>query len=644
MSSSGMRGLASVAVLGLGLGSLTPAIASAAAPSIDEFAALSDYRGASLSPDGKRIAYTGRAGDKRALIVLDLEKRTNVPILAAEEDSFHIRWCRFKSSTRILCGLIGVAHVRSFAYNVTRLIAIDADGGRYKVLIQRGRNSASQFQDSIVDWRDADPRRVYIQLSPEESNSPFPDVYALDVESGEKSLVLKQRYPITDWYADASGVVRYGGGCDKHKRCEYVARASADVPWQMLSRWEAYKEDDFSVLGFAPDGHKLLVTETLDGRLAVYQHDLSGKLDKELVFAHPHVDVGGAVRWPVGGRVTGFWYTTDRSRRELFDAEAASKFAIVDKSLPGTLNAIVSTARDDKLLLVAAETDVVPTSYYLVDLEKNGLTRLGLLKPWQSQPLGTMKPVEIKMKDGVSIPGYLTVPPGAEPSRLPLVMYPHGGPHSRDEWGFDPVVQLMASRGYAVLQVNFRGSTGYGRSWYEAGLRKWGSVMIDDINTSVRWAIEQGIADPKRVCIVGWSFGGYAALMAAIREPQLYRCVGSIAGVADLKSLHRDMWRFYGGAEAANAIIGTEAEELETGSPLRSTSRMRAPVLLVHGETDIVVDVDQSRRMARALRSADRLDELVIIEDGDHSLSRSAWRKTLYQKLDGFLARHLSVQ
>jgi dipeptidyl aminopeptidase/acylaminoacyl peptidase len=141
---------------------------------------------------------------------------------------------------------------------------------------------------------------------------------------------------------------------------------------------------------------------------------------------------------------------------------------------------------------------------------------------------------------------------------------------------------------------------------------------------------------------VGWSFGGYAALMAAIREPSLYRCVGSIAGVSDLKSLRRDLWDFYGGAAAADAIIGTEAEELEAGSPLRSASRMRAPVLLVHGESDINVDVDQSRRVARALRSADRLEELVIIEGGDHSLSRAAWRKVLYEKVERFLAKYLS--
>lgn len=618
--------------------------AHAAVPTIDELAALADYSSASLSRDGKRIAYTGRAGDKRALMVLDLERRTNKAILAAEEGTFQIRWCRFKSDTRILCGLIGVNDTRGKnPYALTRLIAIDADGGRYKVLIQRHGNATEQFQDDITDWRINDPKTVYIQVSPEGVNSPFPDLYALDVETGLKRLVQKQRYPIRDWYSDAQGVVRYGGGCDDRGRCEYVTRAKAEDPWQVLSRWEAYKnQGDFSVLGFGPGGDTLLVTELHEDRLAVFQLDLAGKADKELVFSHPKVDVGGVIRWPVGGAIAGFWYTAERSHREVFDPEAAAVYDLVGKSLPGTENTIVSTARDNKLLLVAAGKDVAPTTYYLLDLERKSLSKLGALRPdIDSASLGEMKPVQIKASDGTVLPGYLTLPPGKADEKVPLVVYPHGGPHARDEWGFDPVVQLMASRGYAVLQVNFRGSVGYGRAWYEAGLRKWGTVMVDDIIDSTRWAVAQGFVDPERICIVGWSFGGYAALMAGVRTAELYRCVGSIAGVADLKALRRQEWRFYGGGAAADATIGADLDDLTADSPLKSARKMRAPVLLVHGSSDIPVDADQSRRMAGALN--ERLEELVIIEDADHGLSRSAWRKALYEKLDGFLKKHLSA-
>jgi dipeptidyl aminopeptidase/acylaminoacyl peptidase len=617
--------------------------ADAAAPTAEELAVLADHGAVTLSRDGKRIAYTGRVGDKRALKVIDLEKRTNKAILAAEEDTFRIRWCRFKSDTRILCGLVGVGDFRGKPFSLTRLIAIDADGGRFKVLVQRHSNAASQFQDDIIDWRVDDPKTVYVQLSPDGSNSPFPDVYALDVETGLKKMIQKQRYPIRDWVADAEGVVRYGGGCDDHERCEYVSRASANDPWQVLTRWQAYTKDGFTVLGFGPNGKTLLVSEMFEDRRAVYQLDLEGKAEKELVFSHPKVDVGGVLTWPAGsGRVAGFWYAAERTKREFFDAEVAAIYELIDRSLPGSANAVVGSARGDKLLLISAVKDVAPTAYYLLDIEKKSLSKLSAVMPeLPTDTFGEMKPVQIKAGDGTLLPGYLTLPPGKPAEKLPMVVYPHGGPHSRDDWGFDPMVQLMVSRGYAVLQVNFRGSSGYGRAWYEAGLKKWGSVMVDDINASTRWAIEQGYADPERVCIVGWSFGGYAALMAGIREPLLYRCVGSIAGVADLKALRRQEWRFYGGAAAADAIIGSDADDLAADSPLKSADRMRAPVLLVHGTSDIPVEVDQSKRMASALKSVDRLEELVIIEDGDHGLWRTPWRKTLYEKLDGFLKKHL---
>jgi dipeptidyl aminopeptidase/acylaminoacyl peptidase len=196
----------------------------------------------------------------------------------------------------------------------------------------------------------------------------------------------------------------------------------------------------------------------------------------------------------------------------------------------------------------------------------------------------------------------------------------------------------MASRGYAVVQVNFRGSTGYGEEWYQAGLRNWGTVMVDDITAATKWAIAEGIADPAHTCIVGWSYGGYAALMSAVREADLYKCVVSIAGVSDLRTLAEDERRFYGGRFRAQYSIGSDSDELKAGSPLRAPEKIKAPVLLVHGDNDIQVAVEHSRRMARALDHAKKKYELVIIKDGNHSLSRYEWRTTLFTKLEAFLA------
>jgi len=632
------RGIIPVALLA----GIAASAIGAEPPSIDTFAAYSDFGTVSLSPDGNRVAYTARVKDKRALVVLDLEKRTMKAILAAESDLFQIRWCSFKTSERLLCGLRGVNNFEKQPYPVSRLIAINADGSKYKVLVQHGKNGYSQYQDRVLDWQEKDPSHVLIQLPPPQVFTPFPDVYSIDVDSGRMARVQLQRNPIMNWYTDDKGVVRYGQGCNEAKRCEYVTRDSADAPWRVLKRWERFEDTtDFSVLGFAPSGESLLVTEVFQDRLAVYNLDLSEKADKELVFSHPKVDVGGALEWPNTNRLIGFWYETDRYRREIFDSEASAIYQLMDNSLPGTINVIVDSAREGKLLLIRAHSDVLPAQYYLLDLERKALRKLDTIAPDLAKtPLAPMKVVKIPAADGTVLPGYLTLPAGAEGKNLPLVVYPHGGPHARDSWGFDEIVQFMASRGYAVLQVNFRGSTGYGKSWYQAGLRKWGTVMVDDVNAATRWAVAEGIADPRRTCIVGWSFGGYAALMGSIREPAMYRCVGSIAGVTDLKSQLWEWKGYYGGSGAAAHILGSDSDEIAAGSPIRSSKQLKPPVLLVHGDLDTQVGYEQSVRMFRALDDNPK-KELVVIEGGDHSLLQSAWRKTLYTKLEEFLAANL---
>jgi dipeptidyl aminopeptidase/acylaminoacyl peptidase len=200
------------------------------------------------------------------------------------------------------------------------------------------------------------------------------------------------------------------------------------------------------------------------------------------------------------------------------------------------------------------------------------------------------------------------------------------------------VVQVLASRGYAVLQLNFRGSTGYGTEWYEAGFRHWGTVMHDDITAGAKWMVSEGIADPARMCIVGWSYGGYAALIGAVKEPTLYKCAVSIAGVSDIYQLQIDDSRFYGGRAMVQDITGDNRRELDAVSPRKNADRIKVPVLLIHGDDDIQVLVDHSRTMAKALKKAGVPSQLVIIEKGNHSLSTAPWRDTLYTKLESFLA------
>jgi dipeptidyl aminopeptidase/acylaminoacyl peptidase len=615
--------------------------ASAAIP-LTAFAADWDNGRPALSPDGQKIVYLGRSQGKRVVFLLDLAKQQRRMVIEGRFDKFDIRRCDFKNDERLLCRLSGTDFFHGQAYPVTRLISVDLTGqDKTKVLIQKSDYALSQFQDRIIDWRPGNPKSVLISLNNIDETS-FPAVFALDVYSGLLSPqpLVRSREPILAWYTDRQGEVRFGQGLNDREEV-YVARNPGEAGWREFAKWKP-GESEYDVVGFGPSANTLLVSAYHQGRSAVFEMDLaSGK--RQLLVSHPEVDVAQPLEWPSDGRLVGFEYHTERRHREFFDTDAAQIHATADASLPDSENRVIGASTDGKRFLIASERDIKPEQYYLYDAEIKQMRRVASQNPeLDAVTLAPMKPVQIKGPDGVMLPGYLTLPVGSDGRNLPTIVYPHGGPHSRDTWGFDPVVQFLASRGYAVVQVNFRGSSGYGQDWYLAGYRKWGTVMVDDINASALWAVETGIADPKRMCIVGWSYGGYAALMGAIRDTSLYRCVVSIAGVSDLTSLEREGASFQGGRTRVRVTLGTDDDALKAGSPVRAADRMRAPVLLVHGEDDVVVVQDHAKRMAGLLKSNNRKYELLIIEDGDHSLSRAEWRQALFSKMETFLAEYLA--
>jgi dipeptidyl aminopeptidase/acylaminoacyl peptidase len=625
--------------LGLALAvSLFAAPGSVAAPTIADFSAQVDAIYPSLSPDGNLVAFVTRVENNRVLMVVDLAKRERRALMGAIVDSFEISQCNFKNDERLLCGFRGTEFFHGQPYNVSRLVAVDVSGKtKPRVLVQNGSEGGSQFQDRVLDWQRNDPKRVLIQLSGD--GDPFPTVHSLDVYTGLTYVVQRSRSSITDWSADRNGVVRFGYGFDGRKH-SYIARDSGDAAWRTLAKWEI-GQSTFSVVGFGASASTLLVEADHNGRNAIYEMDLEEKSDRQLLFANTEADVGGPIYWPTDNRIIGFEYETDRTHRKFFDADAESLYAAVDRLRPDADNEIVDSSSDGKRLLVISRADTRPSEYLILDLNTNKLLRVASANPaLAGSSLSPMTAVKIKAADGTILPGYLTLPLNSTGKNLPTIIYPHGGPHARDSWGFDPIVQFMASRGYAVVQVNFRGSTGYGWEWYQAGLRNWGTVMVDDVLASTRWAIKEGIADPAHTCIVGWSFGGYAALMSAVREPDLYRCVVSIAGVSDLRLLAEE-WRFsYGGGDWAEYALGDDTSELKAGSPSKNAAKIKAPVLLIHGDQDTQAGVDHSKRMARVLKGEKKKVELVLIKDGNHSLTRYEWRETLYTNLEKFLATY----
>jgi dipeptidyl aminopeptidase/acylaminoacyl peptidase len=615
---------------------------AAGPPAIADFAADADFSFPTLSPDGNKVAFVTRVQDQRLLVMLDLVQRKRIGLMPATAESFEISYCEFKNDERLLCGLEGTAFDRGVPYPISRLVAVDVTGkSKPRVLVQNGTQGASQFQDKVLDWQIDDPKHVLIELTGQVDI--FPTVHSLDIYTGLMTVVQRSRHPVQSWNTDRAGVVRFGQGMDERGKQQYITRESADTPWRTLGKWEL-GQADFSVVGFGPTPGTLLVRANHNGRAAIFEMDLSEKSDRQLLFANSEVDVGSPIEWPADHRIVGFSFETDRVRRKFFDQKAADVYASIDDALPGSDNSVVGASRDGTKLLISSRADVRPTNFYVLDITTNKMLRIGSSNPALAKsPLAPMKSVQIKGPDGVPLPGYLTLPLGSNGKKLPMIVYPHGGPHLRDSWRFDDMVQFFASRGYAVLQVNFRGSIGYGYDWYQQGHRNWGTVMVDDITAATRWAIAEGIADPDNTTIIGWSYGGYAALMSTVREPTLYRCAVSIAGVADLRALAREDSRFFGGRKIVENTLGDDVSELKAGSPLRAAGKIQVPVLLVHGDNDYQVSVEHSKRMARALKGEDKKHELVVIKDGNHSLSRYEWRETLLTKIEAFLATNAPV-
>ncbi|MEZ5499058.1 MAG: prolyl oligopeptidase family serine peptidase [Steroidobacteraceae bacterium] len=624
----------------LGLVITWPAVGHNEIP-LTAFAGEPAMRAARLSPNGQRLVYitTTKDGDP-TVVTVDFGTKAAHSVVAGRIKQFDVDHCNFKTNDRLLCFFYGTVFDLGRPYWTSRLVAVDFTGENLKVLVQNGRAGEAQFQDRIVHWLPDNPRDVLIEL--DDDGNIYPSVFKLDVYNGRMKLVLRERQPITSWMADRKGEVRFGFGY-KDERGLYIAREAAGERWITLARFNAFDGHDFSPMGFGADPDRLLVIADFNGRRGIFETDLTDQSNMQPVFGRPDVDVDTSIEWTRDQGVLGFAFEADKPGANYIDGWARSVQRAVDGALPKTVNTIVNASDDRKSMLIRSTSDVDPGVYYKIDITSGQLVKLADTHPLLSGArLAPMQPINVDTGKGWRLPGYLTVPVGREPRNLPLVVLPHGGPYSRDTWGFDPLVQVLASRGYAVLQVNFRGSTGFGYAFEAAGDQAWSTIMHDDITAAARWAIAQGIADPKRMCIVGWSYGGFAALVASYKEAGLYQCAVSIAGVSAMDDWAWQNKRFYAGRKASVDSTGQAA--LRERSPVDEAGRIGIPILLVHGTADVNVVVDHSKKMAAALRRANKPYDLLLIPDGDHSLGRAEWRLALYEKMTAFLATHVPVQ
>lgn len=610
---------------------------------VRSFAQAPGFALAALSPDGAAISYVEHPADRQTVVLRTLHDAVERRTLEVQPKRERIRWCDWASSTQVLCGTISPVHAPDRITEQTHLYVIDRLSGGVRELNSRLEDPV---RDQVIDFSAGASGRVLLQHDP--AGRGYPEVAELDIASGVLRRVVRSHPPVRRWMSDGRGTVRLGIGYGDGKGSLHVRRGKGG-DWSMLFEQSLADVDAVGPLALGV-ANELYVLKHHQGRAALFRLDLdSDRLAASLLFADPLYDVAGPIALdPQTGALLSVQYVDEHEQLHFFDDAEAQRVAWLDARLPDAVNVIVDRSADGRHLLVRSTSDANPPSLYLFDSLKFTLALIGHQYPQlENRALAPMRPFIYRARDGQRIPAYLTMTERAMTERamaandaargLPAVVLPHGGPETRNLKTFDPLVQFLAAQGYAVLQMNFRGSLGYGAGFAAAGVGQWGGIIHNDITDGTRWLVEQGIADPTRVCIAGVSFGGYAALLGAARESEWYACVASFAGVADLMAFSQytarlqdhDLWR---------ERLGADQRALWQMSPMARIHAIETPVLLMHGRSDPVVPVSQARRFARALRNAGKEHRFIERSDCDHDMSVDSCRMAFFVELGKFLA------
>lgn len=623
------------------------------------FGARPSVSGMRLSPDGKSVAYLAPGqGQGSVLYTLSLAQGARPkPALAVDGKPERLGSCTWVANDRLACLIHGnLKDPELGIMPVSRLVAISADGTNLKLLSKRdsvhehgiklgGGSILESSEDGVVLMT-----RPYV--ADDRIGSHFGSsaqglgVDRVDTRSLDVRRVEAPRPDAAEYISDGRGAVRIVGleqrvtastSTQSSGVMDFLYRERGSPDWHKLSEYNALERSGFNPFAVDPDRNVAYGLKKTDGRLAAYSVSLDGTLTEQLLYANPHADVVGFEHIGRQNRVVGALYITDRRLVAYFDPQVKELLASLGRALPQQELNVVDASADENTLLVFAGSDSDPGVYYLFDKKARRLeTFLVARAELEGVKLASVKPITYPAADGVMVPAYLTLPPGAASAKgLPAIVLPHGGPSARDVWGFDWLSQFYASRGFVVLQPEFRGSSGYGDAWFQQnGFKSW-RIAIGDVLAAGHWLIDQGIADPQKLGILGWSYGGYAALQSAAVEPGLFKAVVAIAPVTDL-AMAKEEFRRWTSYYAESTFIG-DGPHVREGSPLQNADKIKAPVLLFHAAMDRNVSIEESKSMAERMKAVGGKCELVTWDDLDHYLDDSSARALVLRKSEAFL-------
>ena len=468
------------------------------------------------------------------------------------------------------------------------------------------------------------------------------DVYRLNVKTGEMTLVAENPGNYIGYLTDHAGKVRVALAKDAEQNRNILLYRDTEQQEFRPIITTGFK-DQVSPYFFSADNRHLYATSNIgrDRKALVLIDPATGK-EIQTLFAHPEVDVGGAGWSRLRKVLTSVGYTTDKSHRHFFDDKIRKIYATLEKQLPGYEVALTSIDKAEEQFVVRTYSDKSRGAYYLFNAKTGALKKWRDLSPWLNErDMADMRPISFKSRDGLTIHGYLTLPKGKEARNLPVVVNPHGGPWVRDTWGFNSEVQLLANRGFAVLQMNYRGSTGYGRAFWEAGFKQWGRKMQDDITDGVEWLIKQGIADPKRVAIYGGSYGGYAVLAGLAFTPEVYACGIDYVGVSNIFTLMKTIPPYWKPlmAEFYEKVGHPEKDEelLRSVSPVFHADKIKVPLFIAQGARDPRVNKAESDQMVAALAARGVKVEYMVKDNEGHGFRNEENRFEFYEAMEKFL-------
>ncbi|MCE9523373.1 MAG: alpha/beta fold hydrolase [Alphaproteobacteria bacterium] len=635
------------------------AIAAPSLVPLDVFSAETAMGPPRISPDGRHLAVATRNGKTRTLVVQDLEAAPGSPLFGIDiPDNLEVDWVDWANDDRILLGLSKPSterwQGRSYDTSLSRVIAVDRDGKNLTTLFAK----AKKFRDNndltgIVHQLPAEPK--FVLMATNDNDSRY-NIYRVNVDDGKAEVVQRGTVHTVRWMADLDGVPRVRWDYrPRRDRVEIYVRKGDSDDWDMVAQYGQRDLPEFDLVGFTGDKNvAIAVSRRSTDRFGLYEYNLSTRAVGKAIYQHPTVDVGDPVGGPVydpqTAKLVGVFYVEDIFQIKYTDPDLARLQAKFDAMFPDA--AVIragSWSQDRARFVVTTIGPKDPGSYYFYDAKKDHAKLIGRRRPnISSSDLGEMLIIKYNSRDGTKLPGYLTLPPGKSGKNLPLIVMPHGGPEVRDYVTYDNWAQFLANRGYAVFQPNFRGSGGYGKAFAEAGHRQWGRRMQDDVSDGVKALIADGTADAGRVCIVGGSYGGYAALAGGAYTPDLYKCVVAIAGVSDIPAMLQEEETRFGDESAIYEFwkkrLGdpkVDLAQMQSVSPALQPQNFKVPVLLIHGDDDDIVPIDQSKRMEKALRAAGKNVQFVTIEDEGHHFSKPASELKLLKELEKFLTANI---